>query len=106
MNKSSPHSDVNSYTIIPNAYVIHLVTTLELNNQTVFYDFHDLNGVDYLYTIFRGATTSYIDSKKELIKKAKQGDRRAIARLGLDAASLVAPGLGTGLAIAAAKQAV
>ena len=53
MNKSSSHSDVNSYTIIPNAYVIHLVTTLELNNLTIFYDFHDLNGVDYLYTIFR-----------------------------------------------------
>ena len=53
MNKSSPHSDVNSYTIIPNAYVIHLVTTLELNNQTLFYDFHDINGVDFLFTIFR-----------------------------------------------------
>ncbi len=50
---STPHSEADSYTIIPNAYVIHLVTTLELNNQTIFYDFHDLDGVDYLFTIFR-----------------------------------------------------
>ena len=55
MKKSSSHSesDINSYTIIPAAYVIHLVTTLELNNQTLFYDFHDINQVEYLLTIFR-----------------------------------------------------
>ena len=47
------HSEANSYTIIPTAYVIHLVTTLELNNQTIFYDFHDINQVEYLLTIFR-----------------------------------------------------
>ena len=53
MKKSSSHSESDSYTIIPAAYVIHLVTTLELNNQTLFYDFHDINQVEYLLTIFR-----------------------------------------------------
>ena len=55
MKNSLPHSQsaINSYTIIPNAYVIHLVTTLELNNQNVFFDFHDLDGINYLFTIFR-----------------------------------------------------
>lgn len=53
-NSSHSHSDseINSYTIIPNAYVIHLVTTLELNNQAIFYDFHEIEGVEYLLTIF------------------------------------------------------
>lgn len=46
-------SSQNSYSILPNEYVIHLVTTLELNNMAIFYDFHDLNGIDYLFTIFR-----------------------------------------------------
>lgn len=46
-------STQNSYSILPNEYVIHLVTTLELNNMAIFYDFHDLNNVDYLFTIFR-----------------------------------------------------
>ena len=53
MKNSSPHPESNTYTIIPTAYVIHLVTTLELNNQTLFYDFHDINQVEYLLTIFR-----------------------------------------------------
>ena len=53
MKKSSPHSESDSFTIIPAAYVIHMVTTLELNNQTIFYDFHDINEVEYLLTIFR-----------------------------------------------------
>lgn len=46
-------ANINSYSLLPNEYVIHLVTTLELNNMAIFYDFHDLNGVDYLFTIFR-----------------------------------------------------
>jgi len=53
MKKNSPHSESDSFSIIPTAYVIHLVTTLELNNQTIFYDFHDINEVEYLLTIFR-----------------------------------------------------
>ena len=53
MKKNSPHSESDSFSIIPIAYVIHLVTTLELNNQTIFYDFHDINEVEYLLTIFR-----------------------------------------------------
>lgn len=53
VERKMSHVDTNSYTIIPNAYVIHLVTSLELNNQTIFYDFHELNGVEYLFTSFR-----------------------------------------------------
>lgn len=45
--------DINSYSILPTAYVIHLVTTLEMNNMALFYDFHDFNNIDYLFTIFR-----------------------------------------------------
>ncbi len=47
------YSDSKSYTIIPNAYVIHLVATLELNNQIIFYDFHNVDNASYLFTIFR-----------------------------------------------------
>ena len=43
----------NIYTIIPTSYVIHTVTTLELSNLAIFYDYHDIDGVNYLFTIFR-----------------------------------------------------
>lgn len=46
-------SAIDSYTLLPNSYVIHLVTTLELNNMAIFYDFHVLDNIDYLFTIFR-----------------------------------------------------
>lgn len=46
-------NDTNPYTIIPTSYVIHLITTVELNNMAIFYDFHDFKGVNYLFTIFR-----------------------------------------------------
>lgn len=46
-------SSIDSYSILPNEYVIHLVTTLELNNMAIFYDFHVINNIEYLFTIFR-----------------------------------------------------
>ena len=46
-------SSENVYTIIPTDYVIHTITTLELSNLALFYDYHDIDGVDYLFTIFR-----------------------------------------------------
>lgn len=46
-------SSDNVYTIIPTDYVIHTVTTLELSNLALFYDYHDIDGVNYLFTIFR-----------------------------------------------------
>ena len=36
-----------------NEHVYSTVTTLELSNLALFYDYHDINGVDYLFTIFR-----------------------------------------------------
>ena len=51
MTGTSPSENV--YTIIPTDYVIHTVTTLELSNLALFYDYHDINGVNYLFTIFR-----------------------------------------------------
>ena len=49
---TTQHSQ-DSYSMLPLPYVIHLVTTLELNNLAIFYDFHPLDEVDYLFTIFR-----------------------------------------------------
>ena len=54
----------------------------------------------------KDAATNYVGHKKKTFNKSKKEDKRAIAELSLDAAGLAAPGVKTGLAIAAAKQAI